>query len=852
MGPSLPSKEQSQFRQLVKFYETKQYKKAQKTADGILKKFPNHGETLAMKGLVLNSVSKKEEAYELVKLGLKNDLKSHVCWHVYGLLYRSDRLYEDASRAYLQALRIDPENVQILRDLALLQIQTRHFEGFISTRRTLLTLKPGQKNNWIAFALANHVLKNYAEAAKIIDTYSATVVPGNDRASIYERGELQLYKNSILEENGDHDAALKHLERIKDIVVDRSAFLEARARNLLALERSKEAEEVTLELLERNMENSVYHEQYHQAVLSNEDVAEEDQTRRKIELYDELAKSNPKVLLPKRMPLDLLDQAYKEEFVRRLDSYVRWFLERGVPALSVDLKSLYREEWKVQAIEKLFTGYENYLKESGALPAVDSDVHSPVKLDNSRPAVLFWVMLFLAQHYDRIGDLDVALNYINRAIEHTPTVIEAFLVKAKILKHCGNLSAAAECADAARKMDLADRYLNTKCTKYNLRCNQVGEAEANIALFTRDGETRGVQALYDMQCMWFECEIGDAYIRMKRPGLALKNFKAVERHFEDMIEDQFDFHSYCLRKETMRSYVNLLLMEDEIRSSKYFTRAAKAAIRLHIDMHDNPQQKDGSSEQAAALANLSLAERKKAQSKLRKSQAKKAAAEEQKKKDKNGKADGKKGKGAEDGWMETDPHGTELLKGIKDHMVEAARLLRELEKYAPRDVETHELAFEVAIRRNKYLQALRAVNRAAAVSPRSSACANLVVRLRLEVEDNEEKISSALSEVREVISACGTRKIVGDRSLSEYVNEIMRDSAQSSETRLGSGMALLRIADNENERSRAVEVLQNLSGASFKTCHQIAVSLSSFAKKEDIESFKEAVKEKYPQCTVPL
>lgn len=122
----------------------------------------------------------------------------------------------------------------------------------------------------------------------------------------------------------------------------------------------------------------------------------------------------------------------------------------------------------------------------------------------------------------------------------------------------------------------------------------------------------------------FECEIGDAYIRMKKPGLALKNFKAVERHFEDMIEDQFDFHTYCLRKETMRSYVNLLLMEDEIRSSKYFTRAAKAAIRLHIDLHDNPQQKDGSSEQAAALANLSLAERKKAQSKLRKSQAKKA------------------------------------------------------------------------------------------------------------------------------------------------------------------------------------------------------------------------------------
>ncbi len=27
---------------------------------------------------------RREEAYELVRRGLKADLKSHVCWHVYG------------------------------------------------------------------------------------------------------------------------------------------------------------------------------------------------------------------------------------------------------------------------------------------------------------------------------------------------------------------------------------------------------------------------------------------------------------------------------------------------------------------------------------------------------------------------------------------------------------------------------------------------------------------------------------------------------------------------------------------------------------------------------------------------
>lgn len=45
----LPSKEQGLFRQVVKYYETKQYKKALKAADQVLKKFPDHGETLSMK-----------------------------------------------------------------------------------------------------------------------------------------------------------------------------------------------------------------------------------------------------------------------------------------------------------------------------------------------------------------------------------------------------------------------------------------------------------------------------------------------------------------------------------------------------------------------------------------------------------------------------------------------------------------------------------------------------------------------------------------------------------------------------------------------------------------------------------
>jgi peptide alpha-N-acetyltransferase len=88
-----------------------------------LKKYPNHGETLAMKGLIQNCLNNKEDAYELAKAGLRNDVRSHICWHVFGLLYKSDSNYKEASKCYLNALRIDPSNQNILRDLSFLQIQ---------------------------------------------------------------------------------------------------------------------------------------------------------------------------------------------------------------------------------------------------------------------------------------------------------------------------------------------------------------------------------------------------------------------------------------------------------------------------------------------------------------------------------------------------------------------------------------------------------------------------------------------------------------------------------------------------------------------------------------------------------
>jgi peptide alpha-N-acetyltransferase len=175
-------------------------------------------------------------------------------------------------------------------------------------------------------------------------------------------------------------------------------------------------------------------------------------------------------------------------------------------------------------------------------------------------------------------------------------VIECYLAKASFLKHAGALGAAAAVAEHARSLDLADRYLNSICTKRLLQAGDVETAEKTVALFTRDGDQ--ASNMFDMQCVWFENEAGRCHARAGRRGRALKYFAAVRKHYDDMEEDQFDFHQYCLRKMTLRSYVHMLRVEDTLFSRKPYREAAKSAVEVYLDLHDHPLAEAAAAEEA--------------------------------------------------------------------------------------------------------------------------------------------------------------------------------------------------------------------------------------------------------------
>jgi peptide alpha-N-acetyltransferase len=798
---TLPPKEAAIFKNVVQFYEKKQYKKGVKAADQILKKHPEHGETLAMKGLTINCLGddKKEEAYALVKMGIKFNMMSHVCWHVYGLLYRSDRDYNAAIRSYNQALKMDKDNLQILRDLALLQIHMRDLSGGLKTRNTLLMLKPTQRANWMGFAMANHMLGRHQTATKVLEAYE-NIQDENDGP--YEISELILYKVSILVEAGDLAGAYEVLQTCEAKIRDKLAMHEANASLLLKLERFEEASAAYRKLIDINVDNLKYHEGLQEALKGCGSSGSEEAL---LEEYTSLRAKFPKSNAPTRI---ILDFSSGTSFKKYADIYIRKFLRRGIQSLFSDLKPLYSDTSKVELLSELYCELFASIEKDGTFPPSESEPE-PAK---EGPMVVMWLNLLLANHYDRAGQPVKALECVERGIEHTATSIELQLCKARVLKHHGNLQEAAEVIDKARTMDLADRYLNTRCTIYMLRADQFERAEKVVVLFTKE-ELTGQNNLYDMQCMWWETECGNTFIRQGRWAEALKKLTAVEKHFEDIHEDQFDFHSYCLRKMTLRSYMGMLRTQDQIRTNKFFLKAAQSIIHICLHLHENPP---AVVDPEAEFAGMDEKERKKAIKKKQRDEKRKAEQEAKKKEE--------AAKNKKKGPIDEDPLGEKLLKDTCDAergpLTLATKYVKLLQQAWPNKTITHVLAYRVYRRLNKYMLCAQAVLRASkldAADAELHACVLDFCSLELPAETNA-LVTEVYNEVKQEIlsghdSCCAlTTKFREEHGMKSAAHKMAaaRGMLQVDSSKTDDAVALLTNASCQTSWEDATKIYTQL------------------------------------------
>merc|ERR1719509_105347 len=173
-----------------------------------------------------------------------------------------------------------------------------------------------------------------------------------------------------------------------------------------------------------------------------------------------------------------------------------------------------------------------------------------------------------------------------------------------------------------------------------------------------------------------------------------------------------------MRKMTLKAYVDLLRLENQLRSHKFYEKTATVAIKTYIRLYDRPlQDADDSNEKNAA--DMDPSELKKLKNKAKKAKAKaereKAAAEQDKKR----KELHNKNKKKNDEELDS-PAKDELvpdkLARPEDPLEEAVRFLTPLLTLAAGNINTHLLAFEIYYRRGKPLLMLRAVRQVLAAA----------------------------------------------------------------------------------------------------------------------------------------
>lgn len=634
----------------------------------------------------------QKEAFALAKTALNNNMKSHVCWHVYGLLYRSEKNFDESIKAYKFALRLDPESAPIQRDLAHLQIQMRDYQGYIQSRRNMLQQKPGFRQNWTALAIAHHLAGNLEDAENVLTTYEDTLKQKPSRADM-EHWEAVLYKNRIIAESGDYQKALDHLDAVGKKCPDILGVMEMRADYLLKLGKKAEAADAYAALLDRNPDNSAFYD----ALVSSKGLGKGDEAAMK-ELYNTWATKFPRSDVPRRRPLDFLNG---DAFRDAADAYLQPMLRKGVPSTFANIKHLYSDRSKLPVIKDLAEKYVSgdvQLQMNGSASSTSEGA-----MTRFHTSALY----FLAQHYNYhlSRDLSKALKYIDEALKSDPESVDFLQTKARTLKYLGGMPEAVELMEKARSLDERDRAINTKCAKYQLRNDQNESALETMSKFTRN-ETAGgpLGDLHDMQCIWYLTEDGQSYLRQRRLGLALKRFHAAFNVFEIWQEDQFDFHNFSLRKGMIRAYIDMLRWEDRLRDHPFYARLAISAVECYVLLFDCPDLVHGPSLNGITGAGLdgsaNAAERKKALKKAKKEQQKLEKAEADKKEAlKTSKGNAKSADG-EVKKEDPDPLGKTLLE-TKEPLQDAMKFLTPLLDLNADNFDAQRLGFEVYYRRSK-------------------------------------------------------------------------------------------------------------------------------------------------------
>jgi peptide alpha-N-acetyltransferase len=166
-------------------------------------------------------------------------------------------------------------------------------------------------------------------------------------------------------------------------------------------------------------------------------------------------------------------------------------------------------------IVDLVEGYSSNLASNGKLLPSDEYEESP--------STELWTWYLRAGLHELAAEYTEAVAVLDKCLDHTPTAVDVYALKGRIVKSAGDIKAAVDSLDKGRDLDRQDRYINNQTTKYMLEAGMEQDALNRISLFTKH-EGNPEANLYDMQCSWYELGLAACYAKKENWGKGLKKY----------------------------------------------------------------------------------------------------------------------------------------------------------------------------------------------------------------------------------------------------------------------------------------------------------------------------------------
>ncbi|KAJ6246042.1 n(alpha)-acetyltransferase 15/16 [Anaeramoeba flamelloides] len=756
----LPSKLNTLYERAVGLYDKKKYQSSLNTIEQVLKKKSEHADSNSLKGILLLELGNEDEALKYCKKGLAKGITRSFPWRAYGIYNKKIKNYTEACKCYKRASNNDKENLALLGELSSFQFITRDFAGYLETREILLKKQPQKRDNWYAFALANHLTGNYNMAINVIQKYQKS----NKLVSQSEIIELALFQNDIIEESGNIKKANDHLDKIFTVITNKLLWKEKKARYFLKLGNKQRAEKMYYLLLEQNPDQIEYIKglEISKGLLNNNEKIEEIDSERLVKLqnfYQELNDKYPQSLLIKKKQLEIaFDQDFKNKFI----SFIIPQLKKGIPSIFSNLLSLYKPSKiekvskKILIIQETLIEFQKHLESRQFESIKDEELKKNVMLLEESRASLLWIYFYLAQHYDRLEKYTLSFEYLEKAIEHTPTLVDLYNFKGRLFKDLHNFP--------------------------NWRYFEVS---------------------------WMTNEVGSSYLRKEDYPKALKMFNQTINNFHAYFDNQFNYHSFCLREGNLRTLAKLIKFTDQVFTHQFFWVGARGALEIYLNLHDKGK------EFRKELIKQCEIEEKDLQIKLDKELS-------------NPKLDDDEKKLRED----DDLVGKKLI-AKENPLKEAVKIIEVLEKQAPDYIETHLLSLKVYTKMGNFEKCLNSINKILEINSNDFQFHKLLMEFFLQAENNK-KITEKVNNLKKKLEI---------NSLSGYNQQFLQKNISILEHRVSAAEVMLLLKE---DKEKALGIMMEVDGLEYENKRLINACTNVFLKLQKIdEKIANQYREKY-------